>query len=293
MVVRRVAGVVAAASLAVAACARTDSAEVASGFSAAPVQYRIDVTQGVFQLQVHNGSDRSVRVSGVQLRWPGLTTAVAARDDTIVPGQRIDLTVPLAPADCAGDGGEADMPTLDDAQLRLVLDDGSEVTGTIDDARGVLRGLYLRDCTRQRVARMIDIRWADLREVEREGRPVTEGVLRLRRLAAVGPVAVVGLRGSVLFSIEPTGPAPGDQPLLVLGPGADVAELPVRFVEARCDTHARAEASQPFRFLVDLELAGEQIAYELVPDEADRTAARDRFERACAILGEDGFVGEG
>ena len=69
--------------------------------------------------------------------------------------------------------------------------------------------------------------------------------------------------------------------------------LPVQFLEGRCDVHGLSESSQPFKFVVIIDLGdGVERSLAVVPDIADQPSMRARSERACEILGEIEFAGQ-
>lgn len=259
--------------------------------SAELFQYRIDWAQGVVQARIRNDTDHQFKVVGVQFVWQGLTTPVSVRADTVVPKQLIDFPVTLVAAQCAGDGTAADMPSLSTAVVHLQLDDGSEIDAPVTDPKGVAAGIYLRDCERQMIDRMVTIEWADLHEAPLEGRPVTEGVLRLRRGEGTGTVTVQAVSNTILYRVEPL--AGVDTPIAVLDAEVSSVDVPVRFVENRCDAHARAESSQSFRFFADIDLGdGVVRSYEILPSPDDQVAMRARLEAGCAVISDAGFLGE-
>ena len=229
---------------------------------------------------------------GVQLLWDGLTTPVSNRANPLIAGDRLDYPVLLAPATCAGDGTLADMPDPQKAVVRVLLADGSEVLAPVFDVKHFARKLYLADCQRQFIATQVDIEWADLHAATLDGRPVTEGSLRLTRLAGTGEITVLVISNTIVFDFA--APEAGDGPIAVLPRGRDVAEVPIRFVEGRCDTHAMAEASQPFAFASALDLGdGVQRPYALPIPVEDQVPMRARLEAGCAFLGKTVVVGQG
>lgn len=263
---------------------------VPSGVLAAvPFQNRLDVAQGIFQLKLYNGTDEALDVVGVQLVWDGMTTDVGSHPNRLAAHDRLDYPVPLAPARCVGDGEADDMPDPSTGVAKVYLRDGSVREAGVYDVKHFARTLYLDDCSRQLVLRSIDIGWVDLHEVTLDDRPVTEGVLRIARREATGDVRI----DAVLNTINYTVFAGDGEPLAVLPAGTDSLDLPVRFLEGRCDVHGLSESSQPYKFVVLLDLGdGVQRSLAVVPDAADQLPMRERSERACAILGEIEFVGQ-
>lgn len=258
--------------------------------AAVPFQNRLDVAQGIFQMKLYNGTDRTIDVTSVQLLWDGLTTPVGDRRNRVAAGDRIDFPVPLAPARCAGDGTLASMPPLSAARVRVALADGTTVDAPVVDAKGFAAKLYLQDCERQRIEATVRVEWVDLGETELDGRPITEGALRLTRLAGDDEVVLQQVGNTVLFTLDLP---QGNRPVATVARGAAAVQVPVRILEGRCDVHARSEASQPFAFAAVIDLGdGEQRPLLIPPPEDQQPAIRARYEDACSILGGDGFVGQ-
>lgn len=259
--------------------------------AAVPFQNRLDVAQNIFQLKLYNGTDRDLDIVAIQLVWDGLTTEVAERQNPLIAGDRLDYPIPLAPAKCAGDGRVDDMPDPGTGVARITLRDGSTVDAPVFDTKHFARALYLQDCTRQRIEQAVDIHWDELHEAELDHRPVTEGVLRLTRRAGIGPIRVIGVLNTINYTVFA-----GDGGTAITGEltdGAPSVDIPVRFQEGRCDAHALSESSQPFKFVVQLDMGdGEVSTLAVVPSAVDQPVMRERVERACDILGRIGFVGQ-
>ncbi|MEX0847882.1 MAG: hypothetical protein WD023_08885 [Ilumatobacteraceae bacterium] len=274
------------------------AAAAIDGLSAVPSQYRLDWAKHVFQLGIRNGTDERFHVVGVRLEWDGFTTPVAERDDTVTPGQTIDFPVAVTPSNCPGNGAGGEIgasiavPPIEGARVVLTVDDGTERVGSITDDNGVLAQLYLDDCVRQRVAQAVRIEWADLHTGEIDGRPVTEGVLRLMRGAAEDDITIIDVGNTILFNFDRIDGVV-TSPVVVLPAGEQSIEVPMRFLENRCDAHARAESSQSFRFFSHVDLGdGEPVPFEIIPTIAQQAEIRATFEDGCASLGAGGFIGE-
>jgi hypothetical protein len=69
--------------------------------------------------------------------------------------------------------------------------------------------------------------------------------------------------------------------------------VPIRILENRCDSHARSESSQSFRFFGDVDL-GDGVArpYTILPTRDQQLQIRATFEAGCEALGDTGFVGQ-
>ena len=254
--------------------------------AAVPLQYRDDEVAGRMQLEVVNGTDETVHVVAVQFAWAGFTTDVAERENAVGAGQRVDFPVPLPAATCAGDGAAATMPDIGTAVARLTLAGGEVREVPVYDTKGVAASVYLRDCERQFMEAAVTLQWTDLARVELDGRPVTAGALTVTRGAARGDVSVLQIGGTITYLVVPVEqPAPGT-PLVVLPAGATTASLPVYFEEGRCDAHALAEAKQPFRFVLQIDLGdGTVRPFILEPPPAEQEAMRATVFDGCVALG--------
>lgn len=130
--------------------------------------------------------------------------------------------------------------------------------------------------------------------MEVDGRPVTAGALTLTRGAAAGDVAVLQIGSTITYLVVPataappaTPPAaPPAAPLVVLPAGTTSVSLPVVFEEGRCGACALAEAKQPFRFVLQVDL-GDGIVhpYILEPPAGQQEAMRATVFDGCVALG--------
>ncbi len=259
--------------------------------AAMPIQNRLDVAKGVFQVQLINGTPESLDVVAVQFVWDGLTTVVAERTNRLAAGDRIDFPVPLAPANCSGDGTEASMPDPQSAIVKVTLRGNRVIDVPVFDVKHFARKLYLKDCERQHIGEEVGIQFADLHEVIVEGRPVTEGVLRLARRQSSNKVEVTFVSNTINFTFVPIAGTQG--PVAILPADQAMVEVPVRFIEGRCDAHALSESSQPFNFYAVVSLGdGIERSFAAVPAVADQIPMRQRAEAACEYLDKNGFAGE-
>jgi hypothetical protein len=267
--------------------------EIPDGILAAmPTQNRVDPAEGQFQVKIFNRTDERFTVVGVQFVWEGYTTPVTERHDIVVSGQRIDFPVKFPGATCVGDGTRATMPDPASATVRLILDDDSERIIPVYDVDHLARRLYLEDCERQMIESLVAIDLVDLHAVEFDGRPVTEGSLRLTRRASASTASVQTVSNNILFVFAAPKAPPGG-PVVTLGDGVDEASAPIRFEESRCDPHAISEASQPFKFVAEIDLGdGELHPYILMPPVDAQIPMRQTMEAGCEALGKVVFAGE-
>jgi hypothetical protein len=261
--------------------------------AAMPFQNRLDVAKGLFEVKLHNGTDEDYDIVGVRFVWEGLTSPRSDRANPLAAGDRLDYPVPLAPANCVGDGTIATMPDPQAGVVEVTLRDGRMLDVPVFDVKRFAQRLYLDDCERQHIEAQVRLEWADLHEVILDDRPVTEGVLRITRLDAAGDITVRNVSNTINFSFVPLEPGADGDPIAALPQDLASTEVPVRFAEGRCDAHARSESSQPFAFVLVLDLDdGQERAFVLTPPIADQVPMRQRLDLACDLLGASGFVGE-
>jgi len=259
--------------------------------AAIPFQNRLDVAKEIFQVQLVNGTSELVDVVAVQLVWDGLTTPVAYRENRLEAGARIDYPVSLASANCSGDGTLATMPNPQSAVVKATVRDGRVIDVPVYDVLHFARKLYLDDCERQLINTQVEIQFADLHEVTIEGRPATEGVLRLTRRQSSDTIIVKFISNTINFTFVPIASENGS--VATLQADKPTVEVPIRFIEGRCDAHALSESSQPFKFYAVLDLGdGIERSLATLPAIVDQAPMRHRVETACEILGKNGFVGE-
>ena len=259
--------------------------------AAMPIQNRLDVAKGIFQVQLVNGTSELVDVAAVQFVWDGLTTPISYRANRLDAGTRIDYPVTLSPANCSGDGTQATMPDPQSAIVRVTTRDGQIIDVPVYDVKHFARKLYLDDCERQYINTQVDIQFADLHEVTLEGRPVTEGVLRLTRRQSSDTIIVKFISNTINFTFVPLGEDQGS--VATLPADQEMVVVSIRFIEGRCDAHALSESSQPFKFYAVLDLGdGIERSLATLPAIVDQAPMRHRVETTCEILGKNGFVGE-
>lgn len=259
---------------------------------AVPQQNREDPAKNQFQVQVVNDTDARFEVLSVQFVWEGYTTPAMPRDSTIVGGQTIDFPVSFPGATCVGDGTIETMPSLDGATVLLGVGDGTIIEVPVIDRWHLARRLYLDDCLRQRIESMVTIEWAELREEQFEGRPVTAGVLRLIRLTATTAITVQSVSGTVPYGFEVIDGDPAE-PVVFIAANESVGEAAIRFVESRCDPHALAEVKQPHKFVAQVDLGdGVLIPYVVIPAETMWVPMRLTADKACVATGKVVFAGD-
>lgn len=250
-----------------------------------PTQNREDPAKGQFQAQFHNDTGDRFDLAEVQFVWDGYTTPVTERTAVIVGGQTVDMPVKFPGATCVGDGTIDTMPSVDSAQVKVRLADGSQLQVPVVDQFHLARKLYLEDCERQMLESAVGVEWVDLHEEEFEGRPVTAGSLRLTRRTGEGTITVLSVSNTIPFEFVAVDTAV-DEPVVVLEDGADEVSVPVRFLESRCDPHALAEIKQPTKFISQVQLGdGAVHPYIIYPERSYWNVMRATADKACVLLG--------
>ncbi|MEQ1700235.1 MAG: hypothetical protein ABMA25_08995, partial [Ilumatobacteraceae bacterium] len=197
----------------------------------------------------------------------------------------------LTPPMCTIDGTDvAPPPPLTDAAVVLTLQDGTTRTAEVVDGNGILAAIHATGCQEQMIVQQAPISFTDLRVETIDDRPITVGVLRVQRGSADRPVSVLTAGGTIPFNLVFPA-APADGPLVTLAAGVAVVDLEVHFAEGRCDAHAVAEAKQPFRFVLQLDL-GDGVTRPLVvqPDPSLHAQMLATVAAGCAALGLDGTL---
>lgn len=256
-----------------------------------PLQYRDDVSADRLQLQVTNGLDVQLPLAAVQLRWAGFNSAETTLDAVIGVGQRVDLPVQPGPAQCQIDGTSiGGPPTVDDAEVVFTLTDGTTRSADVIDVDGTLEALFTSACRTTMVSQQITLEFVDVEQSTLEGRPVSTATLRLRREAAVGDVTVASAGDTIPFRLAFPNQTPGE-PLVALAADDSVAEVPVQFLEGRCDAHAVAESKQPFRFVMQVQLSDDLVVpFVVEPPSSVQIDMLATAAAGCVALGLDGTL---
>ncbi len=274
------------------ACAPTTSTP--NPLTVDPLQYRDDVSANRLQLQVTNGLDEQLPLAGVQLQWVGLSSPETALDAVVGVGQRVDLPVELGVARCQIDGTAIGRPpATDDAAVVFTLTDGTTRSADVVDADGTLEALFTSDCRSAMVAEQITLEFVDVQQSRLDDRPVSTATLQLSRRAAVGRVTVVSTGNTIPFTLAFPGHAAAE-PLVALTTDSSSSEVPVQFLEGRCDAHAVAESKQSFRFAMQVRLGEELVVpYVVEPPKSVQLEMLATVAAGCAALGLDGTLQPG
>ncbi len=256
-----------------------------------PLQYRDDISADRLQLQVTNGLGVQLALATAQLRWEGFNSAETALDALIGVGQRVDLPVQLEPARCQISGTTIGRPpATDDAEVVFTLIDGATRSADVIDADGTLEALFTSACRSTMVAQQITLEFADVRKSTLDGRPISIATLRLTRKAAAGSVIVESSGNTIPFMLAFPAVA-ANTPLVGLAAEASVSEVPVQFLEGRCDAHAVAESKQSFRFVMQVRLNEDLVVpFVVEPPKSMQLEMLATAAKGCAALGLDGTL---
>lgn len=255
-----------------------------------PLQYRDDIAANRLQLQVTNGLPRQLSLASVQLRWTGMDSALTDLSALLGIGQRVDLPVALSAPRCTIDGTAIGAPPpTTDAEVAFTLVDGTIEVAEVIDVKGTLSAIHAAGCEREMIRQQISLEFVDFDIQPIDGREVTVAVLRMQRGASDRAAQVLSSGNTIPFNLVVG--SDNDQPLLALTADETSIETPVQFLEGRCDAHAVAEAKQPFRFVMQVQLGNEAPRpYVVKPPVEMHEQMLATAAAGCAVLGEDGSL---
>ena len=272
--------------LALAGCSSSDPPSAApeadvigAEVTAVASQSRDDqVLGGWMTITVTNSGARPFTVSTIRLDSPAFApVAASARDDRFRPGLTYALPVGYGAARCGAD------PATASAVVEVRRDGGrpQELRVPLASPDGLLARNHREDCARVELDRQVAVRVGDLRPAGAELR----GVLRLERRTATGPVSLVELRGTALFSLA------ADLPVRLEAEQLSV-DVPLTVAVASCSGHVIGEVKQPYAFSVFLAIDGAAPRHAGTTTEpAERRQMSDLVRRVCPEAGSAGTVG--
>ena len=195
-------------------------------------QFRGDAAKRVLQVTLRGRAP--VSVLGARIDAGGFSAGPDnAAALTLPAGAVIDLPIQYGRADCEADPGSAQ------ATLTVSIEGAeSELVVPLED-RGLVQRLHEAECAeRALVAQVRFTVQTGSATRDADGRPTLPVTLRLTRRAPGERVVVQELGAHIVFTVRPEQPA---QPLIVLDPEQDEAELALQVIPTRCDGHALAE----------------------------------------------------
>lgn len=240
-------------------------------------QYRADEVAHRIALQVTSRSAAPIEIATARLDWPGLAPiAPTPMAYPLGPGVTVDLRVDYGAAVCASPPGVTDPPPTDPIVAEVTTAAGETLRWPVDDVRGVLARVHALDCRRQAVEHLVDVsigrRWAP----SPAGDAVT-GELLLTRQAAVGPVAITGISGSVLLNVDVATGASTEM-------NGDELVIPIVVTGAkRCEAHALADSKKTFDFQVTVQVDGAGASISVGPDPGDQPIVYRPVEVTCGL----------
>lgn len=240
-------------------------------------QYRADEVAHRIALQVTSRSAAPIEIATARLDWPGLAPiAPTPMAYPLGPGVTVDLRVDYGDAVCGDPPGLSDTPPPDPIVAEVTTAAGETLRWPVDDVRGVLARVHALDCRRQAVEHLVGVSIGRTWVPSPSGDAVT-GELVLTRQAAVGPVAITGISGSVLLNVDvATGSATemdGDElaiPIVVTG-------------AKRCEAHALADSKKTFDFQVTVQVDGADASISVGPDPGDQPIVYRPVEVTCGL----------
>ena len=121
---------------------------------------------------------------------------------------------------------------------------------------------------------------------------MTAGSLRLTRRSSTDTIRITAISNTIPHEFDAINGLVNGA-IIELDSGANVAEVPIRFLESRCDPHALAEVKQPYKFVAQVDLGdGILHPYIIYPPQAMWVPMRLTADAACVATGQVVFVGD-
>jgi hypothetical protein len=270
--------------------ATTSSTLAASpeGIAATLERYREDDLTNVLQIQVVNGSGRTIELTSLQLVWPGLSEQPpVTTPHAMSAGQIADLPVPAGDAICSDpprlDERLPDSPALALATVSIEGGTPAALKIPITDTRHVLERVYVPACRVQSVAYnatvAFDTTWTD---IELDGKAAVAGTLRLTRNKGNEPIVIDEITRTVLLQFRTAQPTSG--PLLTLAAGQREATVPVVLTESGdCRPHAIAESKHTFFLPTSLRVGDVPVVIFVIPNAASQPQILTMINKFCGL----------
>lgn len=258
------------------------------GLAATLERYREDDLTNALQIQVVNGSGRTIELTSLQLVWPGLSTQPpVVAQHVMSAGQIADLPVPAGEAICS------DPPRLDErlpdtpavARATVSVDGGAPAALEIPitDTRHVLDRVYVPACRVQSVGYnatvAFDPTWTD---IQLNGKAAVTGTLRMTRNQGDDPVIIDDITRTVLLQFRTVQPTNG--PLLTLAAGQHEATVAVVLTESGdCRPHAIAESKHTFFLPASLRVGDVPVVIYVIPDATSQPQILTMINKFCGL----------
>lgn len=228
-----------ATAAAMSAC--SSSAALPDGVAARVYQTRSDVAAGKIEIQIRNGSDQPLTITGAQVESPHLDSPAQFAGRAAIPARAVvDLKTQLPPPSCSG----TDEPPR--VTLEFTIDGiGGTAEMNATDTLAQLPAIAEAGCRQRAVDQVVAITPpAMVPEPTGQG-PLTLGY-RLSPTGAVGRVRFAETGPTTLLTpATATGRVRARQVLDVTVTAAQPSsEVTLHYVPARCDAHAVAEDKQ-------------------------------------------------
>jgi hypothetical protein len=248
---------------------------VQSQLGASFVQFRSDEGTRHVAISVTNKTRQTIHVTGVQLRWSGVTSQpVTRQDNDVIPGTTVAFFVDLQGLRC--DRG-------DERPRALVIASGRTGLLTIDrPGERFLRDVWRRGCADQAVRAAADLAfgstWQAAGSTPAAG---LRGALLMTRRQPGPTVTITSFSGSVLLDLLPV---VGHRPIGVLQRGHQRLVIPVVIRSSRlCTQHALSQSTQTFLLRVGVKTGDTSTLIIVSPDTATQDKIKRNIERSCQI----------
>ncbi len=250
-----VTGPVLAAALALAVAACSPRAVLPEGVSARVYQTRSDVAAGNIEIQVHNGTDQPLTISGARVDSPHLAVPAEYAGRAVIPAQAVmDLKAPLPPSSCSASEGQPRVT------LEFAIDGthGSQEIGATDSLEQ-LPAIARAYCRQRAVADVVQM----TPPLSVPGSVGSEPLTLRYRLSPTGDHGRVRFLETgpttLLTPATAAGRVRTRQVLNVTVTGSrPPTHVTLRYAPARCDAHAVAEDKQGTLLSVQVSVDGQE-----------------------------------
>ena len=252
------------------------------GMAALAVRLRTDVAVGgQFQTRFSNTGSEPFTVVGVSLDSPGFERLpFGGRPGRFQQGATIDLPTGYGAALC-GEGIGVD-PAYVAVQVQHPDGRMQEARVPLEAPDDILDRIHTEECHLLALAAAVDVSLGGFTLEDVDGSPVLQTDITLTRGENAEQIALVELRGSVVFDVSFADPS--DPPsAMVTAESENVVAVAVRMTGRGCDAHVLGETKQPFLFPFYVTFDGGEPQYGVLNvSQEQRDALWDYVEVACA-----------